>query len=161
MSDNENINTIDDGETFIIWSTDGKISTSKVMKSFYTNEGLYDDIGDFLHFYLLMILKIRSEAICESAGSILKGHIHNNRSLQHDNLDNEVLLHWNSPPLHLADSFIGQSLDDYFINKKDRTWLFFRKSEQYQTWKLLHPGSIVLNRFRSKQLPRLPNSVDG
>jgi hypothetical protein len=33
---------------------------------------------------------------------------------------------------------------------------FTKKSEQYQTWKLISPGSIVLNRLRKKQIPRLP-----
>ncbi|CAF1289977.1 unnamed protein product [Rotaria sordida] len=107
-----------------------------------------------------MILKIRNEAICESAASILKGHIHNNRSLQHKSLDDEVFLHWNAPPLHLADKFIEQSIDDYFINKKNKTWLFYRKSEQYQPWRLLSPSSLVLNRFRSEQVPRLPELID-
>lgn len=105
-------------------------------------------------------LKIRSEAVCESAASILKDHIYNNRALRHDNLDNEVLVHWNSPPLHLFDSLIEQSLDDYFMNKKDKNWLFFKKSEQYRPWKILRPGSVVLNRFRNEQLPRLPELVN-
>ncbi len=74
-----------------------------------------------------MILKIRSEAVCESAASILKGHIHNNRSLLHSSLDEEVLLHWNAPPLHSADLFIKSSLNNYFSNKKDRQWLFYKK----------------------------------
>jgi hypothetical protein len=147
-----------DHETLKIWTTVGKISTSKVMKSFYKNASLYEDIHDFLHFYLLMVLKIRSEAVCESAASILKAHIHNNRGLLHENLDNEVLVHWNAPPLHLSDSFIEQSLDNYFMNKKDKNWLFFKKGEQFQTWKMLRPGSLVLNRFRNEQVPRLPES---
>ncbi|CAF4054019.1 unnamed protein product, partial [Rotaria sordida] len=147
------LNEIQDKDMFSVWTTNGKILTSKVMKTFYTNTDLSEGINDFLHFYSLMILKIRSEAICESAASILKGHIHNNRSLQHKSLDDEVFLHWNAPPLHLADKFIEQSIDDYFINKKDKTWLFYRKSEQYQPWRLLSPGSLVLNRFRSEQVP--------
>jgi hypothetical protein len=151
---------IDDHETFNLWTTDGKISTSKVMKSFYKNASLYDGIHDFLYFYLLMVLKIRSEAVCESAASILKEHIHNNRALHHNNLDNEVLVHWNAPPLHLSDSFIEQSLNDYFMNKKDKNWLFFKKSEQYRTWRLLRPGSVVLNRLRDEQVPRLPELDD-
>ncbi|CAF3936760.1 unnamed protein product [Rotaria sp. Silwood1] len=154
------LNEIQDKDTFSVWTTNGKILTSKVIKTFYTNIDLSEGINDFLHFYSLMILKIRSEAICESAASILKGHIHNNRSLQHKSLNDEVFLHWNTPPLHLADKFIEQSIDDYFINKKDKTWLFYRKSEQYQPWKLLSPGSLVLNRFRSEQVPRLPELND-
>ncbi|CAF1364872.1 unnamed protein product, partial [Rotaria sp. Silwood1] len=101
-----------------------------------------------------------SEAICESAASILKGHIHKNRSLQHKSLDDEIFLHWNAPPLHLADKFIEQSIDDYFINKKDKTWLFYMKNEQYQPWRLLSPGSLVLNRFQSEQVPKLPELID-
>ena len=118
---------IGDKDTFDIWTTNGKIITSKVMKSFYTNQKLADDIHEFLYFYSLMILKIRSEAVCESAASILKGHIHNNRSLLHSSLDEEVLLHWNAPPLHSADLFIKSSLNNYFSNKKDRQWLFYKK----------------------------------
>ncbi|CAF1328449.1 unnamed protein product [Rotaria sordida] len=154
------LSEIQDKDTLSVWTTNGKILTSKVMKTFCTNIDLSEGINDFLHFYSLMILKIRSEAICESAASILKGHIHNNRSLQHKSLDDEVFLHWNAPPLHLADKFIEQSIDDYSINKKDKTWLFYRKSEQYQPWKLLSPGSLVLNRFRSEQVPRLPELND-
>ncbi|CAF3994088.1 unnamed protein product [Rotaria sp. Silwood1] len=145
---------------FSVWTTNGKILTSKVMKTFYTNTDLSEGINDFIHFYSLMILKIRSEAICESAASILKGHIHKNRSLQHKSLDDEIFLHWNAPPLHLADKFIEQSIDDYFINKKDKTWLFYMKNEQYQPWRLLSPGSLVLNRFQSEQVPKLPELID-
>jgi hypothetical protein len=76
------------------------------MKTFCKNTSLYEDIHDFLHFYLLIVLKSRIEAVCESAAPILKTHIHNNRGLHHDNLDNEVLVHWNAPPLHSSDSFI-------------------------------------------------------
>ena len=118
---------IADKDTFDIWTTNGKITTPKVMKAFYTNKNLADGIHDFLHFYSLMILKIRSEAVCESASSILKGHIHNNRSLQHISLDEEVMLHWNAPPLHSADLFITSSLNDYFSHTKDRQWLFYKK----------------------------------
>ena len=38
-----------DEETFKIWTTNGKIFASKVMKSFYTNTILSDGINDFLH----------------------------------------------------------------------------------------------------------------
>ena len=68
----------------------------------------------FRIFYILMILKIRSETVCESAASILKRHIEGNRSLQHTSFNDEVMLHWNAPPLHSADLFITSSLNDYF-----------------------------------------------
>jgi len=74
-----------------------------------------------------MILKIRNEAVRESAASILKSHIHSNRSLEHTSLDEEVMLHWNALPLHSADLFITSSLNDYFSGMKDRQWLFYQK----------------------------------
>ncbi|CAF4879870.1 unnamed protein product [Rotaria sp. Silwood2] len=130
------------------------------MKIFYTSRDLSNGISDFLYFHSLMVLKIRTEAICESAASILKGHIHGNRSLNHDSVDSKVMLHWNAPPLHLADSFIKHSLDDYFNSKKEKNWLFYKKSEQYQTWKLISSGSVVLNCLRKKQVPRLPELIE-
>jgi hypothetical protein len=105
-------------------------------------------------------LKIRSDAVCESAASFLKSHIHSNRSLQHTSLDEEVMLHWNAPPLHSADLFIASSLNDYFSRMKDRQWLFYKKSEKYQVWKLVSPGSVVLNRLRKVQVGRLPEPCD-
>ena len=71
-----------------------------------------------------MIVKVRSEAVCESTSSVLKAHIHNNRSLEHILLDDEVMIHWNVPPLHAADVFLRNSLDDYFIHTKDKHWFF-------------------------------------
>jgi len=60
-------------------------------------------------FLLTHVVVIRSEAVCESAISILKQHIHDNRALDHESLDEEMMLHWNASPLHLADSFIKSS----------------------------------------------------
>jgi hypothetical protein len=102
-----------------------------------------------------MVVKIRSEAVCESAASILKQHIHGNRALDHKSLDEEVILHWNAPPLHLANAFIKSSLDNYFSQLKDKHWVFFKKTEQYRPFKLVSPGSVVLNRLRKEQVERI------
>jgi len=48
---------------------------------------------------LTAVLVIRSEAICQSAASILKQHIKGDRVLDHESLNGEVMLHWNTPPL--------------------------------------------------------------
>jgi len=53
-------------------------------------------------------------------------------------------------------SFCTSSLNDYFSCMKDRQWLFYKKSEQYQVWKLVPPGLVVLNRLRKVQEGRLP-----
>ena len=145
-----------DKENWNVWTKDDRISTTKVMKSFFTNRDLASGIEQFLHLYSLMVVKIRSEAVCESAASILKQHIHSNRVLDHESLDEEVMLHWNAPPLHLAGPFIKSSLDNYFIQLKDKSWTFFKKSGHYQLFKLVSPGSVVLNRLRKEQVERIP-----
>jgi hypothetical protein len=63
-----------------------------------------------------MVVKIRSEVVCESAASILKQLIHGNRALDHEFLEKEVMLHWNAPPLHLADPFIKSCFKTIFLN---------------------------------------------
>ena len=70
-----------DKDNWNVWTKDDQISTTKVMKTFFMNKNLANGIEQFLHFYSLMVVKIRSEAVCESAASILKQHIHGNRAL--------------------------------------------------------------------------------
>ncbi len=103
-----------------------------------------------------MVVKIRSEAVCKSAASILKQHIHCNRALDHESLDKELMLHWNSPPLHLSDPFIKSCLNNYFFQLKDKYWIFFKMKEQHRVFKLVSVGSVVLNRLRKEQVERIP-----
>ncbi len=71
---------------------------------------------------------IRSEAVCESAASILNQHIHDNRSLDHESLDEGVMLHRNAPSLYLADPFVKSSSSNKgFFQLKDKHWIFFKK----------------------------------
>ena len=128
---------LEDEENWNIWTKNDKILTSKVMKTFLTNKDLANGIEQFLHIYSLMVVKIRSEAVCESAASILKQHIHGNRALEHESLDKEAMIHWNAPSLHLADPFIKSSLNNYFFQLKDKQWDFFRKTEAHRLFKLL------------------------
>ena len=95
---------------------------------------------------------------CEWSGR--KDKIHSNRALDHESLDEEVMLHWNAPPLHLAEPFIKSSLDNYFFQLKDKHWIFFKKTEQYRAFKLVSPGSVVSNRLRKEQVERIPMSYE-
>ena len=36
----------------------------------------------------------------------------------------------------------------------------YKKSEQHQVWKLVSPGSVLLNRLRKVQVGRLPEPND-
>lgn len=38
------------------------------------------------------------------------------------------MLHWNSPPLYLADPLIKSCLNNYFFQLKDKHWIFFKKN---------------------------------
>jgi hypothetical protein len=117
-----------DKDNWNVWTKDDQISTTKVMKTFFMNKNLANGIEQFLHFYSLMVVKIRSEAVCESVASILKQHIRGNRALDHESLDKEVMLHWNASPLHLADPFIKSCLNNYFSQLKDKHWIFLKKN---------------------------------
>jgi hypothetical protein len=86
---------------------------------------------------LTHVLVIRSEAVCKSAASILKQHTHGNRSLDHEFLDEELMLYWNATPLHLADPFIKSSINNYLFQFNDKDWIFFRKTEQYRLFQLV------------------------
>jgi hypothetical protein len=77
---------------------------------------------------LTVALVIRSEAVCESAASILNQHIHENRALDHESLDEGVMLHWNAPSLYLEDPLVKfSSSNKYFFQLKDKHWIFFKK----------------------------------
>ncbi len=61
-----------------------------------------------------MILKITNEIMCETVASIMKTHLHRNRALDHETLDDEIQIHMNAPPIDKAQQFLEQSLDAYF-----------------------------------------------
>ncbi|CAF5065028.1 unnamed protein product [Rotaria sp. Silwood1] len=60
----------------------------------------------------------------------------------------------------------GQSQSQKFRSLKTiiqhKQWLFYKKSEQYQVWKFVSPGSVVLNRLRKVKLARSrePNDIE-
>lgn len=104
------------------------------MKTFFTKKDLANGIEQYIHFYSLMAVKIRTEAVCENAASILKQYIRGNRALEHESLNKEVMLHWNALSLHQADQFIKSYLDNYFPQLKDRKGIFFKKSQVSFSW---------------------------
>ena len=69
--------------------------------------------------------------------SIMINHRYNPRA-QHEPLNVEVMLHWNTAPFNLADIFIKSSFDNYFFQWKDKHWISF-KNEQCHPFKLVSP----------------------
>ena len=49
-------------------------------------------------------MKICSEAVCESIGSVIENHLHN-RNIKYDSLLQEVFTSWNGSPVHNTSGF--------------------------------------------------------
>jgi hypothetical protein len=106
----------------ISWPKKGR-EKKEIVSIFFSHDG-----QEIYLFLLTFALMIRSEAVCESAASILNQHIHDNRALYHESLDEGVMLHWNAPSLYLADPFVkSSSSNKYFFQLKDKHWIFFKK----------------------------------
>jgi hypothetical protein len=105
----------------ISWSKKGR-EKKEIVSIFSPHDGQQIRL-----FLLTVALVIRSEAACESTASIPIQHIHDNRALDHESLDEGVMLHWNAPSLHLADPFAkASSSNKHFFQLKDKHWIFFK-----------------------------------
>jgi hypothetical protein len=71
-------------------------------------------------------------------------------------------IRFNAPPIHKAQQFLEQLLDAYFnqLKSKDKRWLFRKKSEQYQPWKLIKTDSLVISRLRRQEVAKLASPSD-
>ena len=56
------------------------------------------------------MIRVTSEAICETAGSMMNQHCGKNRFLQPENLNIEMYQKFNLGPLHLLDNFVKEIL---------------------------------------------------
>ena len=56
------------------------------------------------------MIRVTSEAICETAGSLMNQHCGKNRFLQPENFNIEMYLKFNLGPLHLLDNFVKEIL---------------------------------------------------
>ena len=76
------------------------------------------------------MIRVTSEAICETAESMMKQHYGKNRFLQPKKFNFEMYLKFNLGPLHLLNKFIKESLPS------DSTKSYLRK-EQYKISRLV------------------------
>eukprot|EP00918_Siedleckia_nematoides_P070622 GHVU01154254.1.p1 GENE.GHVU01154254.1~~GHVU01154254.1.p1 ORF type:complete len:211 (+),score=29.79 GHVU01154254.1:683-1315(+) len=74
-----------------------------IMKDLFTRRELYEDIGDILYLFEQCVLKTCNESVLESMGNVVSNHASEARSLEVDSSEAEAYVHWNGPPLHLAD----------------------------------------------------------
>lgn len=78
----------------------------------FTNPKVYSENSEIVYL-LENCLKICSECVCESVGSVIGNHIQN-RNLKSNNLFHEVFISWNGPPIHKATELLKSSLNRHF-----------------------------------------------
>ena len=60
--------------------------------------------------FSVLMIRVTSEAISETAGSMMNQHCGKNRFLQPENFNIEMYLKLNLGPLHLLDNFVKEIL---------------------------------------------------
>ena len=89
--------------------------------------------SDFQKLWEVLMIRVTSEAICETAGSMMNQHCGKNRFLQPENFNIEMYLKFNLGPLHFLDNFVREILtsDSSQSNFKKRTSLDQDKCYQW------------------------------
>ena len=81
---------------------------NRAIKEAFNNNKVNHEIPDII-FLLANCLKICSEVICKSAGSIIGRYLHN-KNVKSDILFQEAFISWNGSPIHHAAHFLKKSL---------------------------------------------------
>ena len=87
----------------------------KLFHLFLKEPNFYNGLHDFLHFFLRCLMKTHAEGVAESMGNIMEINGDKRRGrMEIDDIGDESMIHWNGPPLHLADSLGMEALDIHF-----------------------------------------------
>ena len=98
------------------------------------------------------MMRVTSEAICETARSMMNQHCGKDRFLQPENFNIEMYLKFNLGPLHLLDNFVKQIL----ASESSQSYL---RKEQAKTRRLVtNDYSRVLLWKLLKKKSRFPKS---
>ena len=79
--------------------------------------------------------------MAESIGNYVDIHSEKRRGLDVSVVGQESYIHWNGPPVHLADSIGVSSLDSYFAGRSG--WRFVTRQNKFQ--------SVVISRLKSEK----------
>ena len=102
----------------------------KVLHLFLKEKELYQGHEMFLHFFLRCAMKTHAEGVAESMGSVMDLHSDKRRGLSIDDVGKESIIHWNGPPVHLAEALGEKALNRVF---KGRPWHFVTKKGNIST----------------------------
>ena len=107
-----------------------------------------EESRSFQNLYEFVNVRTYSEAICETIGSMMSIAVSNGRNLQPFNLDKELYIRFNLPPLHKLQDFVK------FISKSWREIgdkeFYIKKRRATSRLNLTNLSSSLAN-FRSKQ----------
>ena len=98
---------------------------------FLKEESLYSGIEMFMSLYLQSASKTHAEGVAESMGSYVDIHSDKRRGLDVAIVGMESYIHWNGPPIHLADSIGVGSLDSYFAGRTH--WRFVTRKNKLES----------------------------
>ena len=118
-----------------------KVNNIKILHLFLKTESLYKGIGQFICLYLQCAVKTHAEGVVESMGSYVDIHSEMRRGLDIAVVGSESYIHWNGPPIHLAEGIGEASLDSYFAGRTH--WRFVTKKNKSE--------SVVVSRLRSEK----------
>ena len=115
----------------------------------------YDESKSFRNLYEFVNVRTYSEAICETIGSLMSIAVSNGRNLQPFNLDKELYMRFNLPPLHKIQDFVK------FVAKSWREVgdkeFYIKKRRATSRLKLSALSSSLLNfRSREEELAHFP-----
>ena len=111
----------------------------KFLQLFLKERILFQGIESFLHFFLRCIVKTHAEGVAESMGNYIDLHSDKRRGMEIDDVGKEALIHWNGPPVHLADNLGINSLNRKFSGTH---WNFTTRNPQ--------PDSTVITRLKKE-----------
>ena len=91
----------------------------KLLHLFLKESSLYTGLEDFLALFLRCLVKTHAEGVAESMGNIVEMHCDKRRGrMDIEDIGIEAFIHWNGPPLHLADKLGMESLDSHFEGRR-------------------------------------------
>ena len=117
----------------------------KILHMILKFQELYKDIAGVLHLFLRCASKTHAESVAESMGNYVDSYSDKTRGLDIVAVGQESYIHWNGPPLHLAEQIGKAALDKHFSGRS--SWRFVSKSGR--------PESVIISRLKSVP-PRLP-----
>ena len=109
----------------------------------------FDESKSFRNVYEFVNVRTYSEAICETIGSLMSIAVSNGRNIQPFNLDKELYMRFNLPPLHKIQDFVKFVAKNWReVGDKE----FYMKSQRKATSRLkLSVLSSSLSNYRSRE----------